>query len=469
MERTVILVSIDTLRSDCVGANPVKLFPESYPSLKPPRTPVLDEIAAKGGFFVNCVSAAPYTSAAHAAYFTGRWPLRNGVYEIYNRALRCRDIFQMGQANGFRTVFKTDFPLVLGPHLGFSRGVDEYLIEEDDEFLESVARPGAQIGFAHFGGVHFPYGFHKLRFGGEAYRQCVESLEDRYPVHDFEFRDKIDETYRDDADRDMLLRYKRIVQYLYANQLYEELFALYLEGIEFFLENRFRPFIERLQASLKDRPHLLVVFADHGEQWDVGSYAHHNSLHEGVLRVPLMITGNDIPANVQIRQRVRTIDLFPTVLEWLGMRRPPSLDGQSLLPLLNGEQDSYVPPIAYAQAYNCEPDAFTKMQERLLKTGRKGRLKHSLTKEAVYDGDFKYVRQHLAYENGIFGILPEVREEMYRIGDDLVPVRVDEPERRRAMGELLDKYNQTKSRGKSAHTSQDIRQYLQDFGYNVPS
>src|SRR5690349_6577483 len=126
MNRTLVLVSLDTLRSDCVGAHPVKLFSTDYPSLTPPRTEVLDKLVSEGTYFLNCISAAPYTSASHAAYFTGRWPLKNGVYEIYNRALRSRDIFQIGQANGYQTLFKTDFPLVLGPYLGFTRGVDQY-------------------------------------------------------------------------------------------------------------------------------------------------------------------------------------------------------------------------------------------------------------------------------------------------------------------------------------------------------
>jgi arylsulfatase A-like enzyme len=468
MKRTVVLVSLDTLRSDCVGAHPVKLFPGDYPSLTPPRTAVLDKLVAQGTYFLNCISAAPYTSASHAAYFTGRWPLKNGVYEIYNRSLRSRDIFQIGQAQGYRTVFKTDFPLVLGPHLGFTRGVDQYLIEDDEAFLEAMQSPEPKVAFAHFGGIHFPYGFHNLRFGGEAYREVVETLEARYPVQDFEFPDKIDETYRDDADRDMLLRYKRIVQYLYAHKLYTELFALYLQGIEFFLENRFAPFIERLTQSLEGRPYLLVIFGDHGEQWDADSYAHHNSLNEGILRVPLILNGTDIPAGKTFRQRVRTIDLFPTILEWMGIKRARGLDGESLWPLMSGERETQEDRIAFAQAHNCEPDAFTKMQAHLLRTGRKGRLKHSLTKEAVYAGNYKYMRQHYAYQDGVLGMLPQVREELYRIGEDLRPVRVHDKNRCRNMARLLDEYNLKRTaNAPAAYAPDELRRYLQDFGYNV--
>jgi len=468
MNRTLVLVSLDTLRSDCVGAHPVKLFSTDYPSLTPPRTEVLDKLVSEGTYFLNCISAAPYTSASHAAYFTGRWPLKNGVYEIYNRALRSRDIFQIGQANGYQTLFKTDFPLVLGPYLGFTRGVDQYLIEDDEAFLEAMKGPEPKVAFAHFGGVHFPYGFHNLRFGGQAYRDCVEDLEARYPVQNFEFPDKIDETYRDDADREMLLRYKRVVQYLYINKLYTELFSLYLRGIEFFLENRFQPFIDRLTQTLAGRPYLLVIFGDHGEQWDADSYAHHNSLNEGILRVPLIMTGTDVPAGKTFRQRVRTIDVLPTILEWLGIRRSNRLDGKSLWPLINGERQTPEESIAFAQAHNCEPDAFSKMQAHLLRTGRKGRLKHRLTKEAVYDGEYKYIRQHYAYQDGVLGMLPTSREELYRIGEDLRPVRVHNLNLCRRMARLLDEYNQGRiASAPSVAAPEDLRRYLQDFGYNV--
>ena len=47
---------------------------------------------------------------------------------------------------------------------------------------------------------------------------------------------------------------------------------------------------------------------------------------------------------------VRSIDLFPTLLEALDLQLPVELDGRSLLPLLNGQPEE--PRLAYAESLN---------------------------------------------------------------------------------------------------------------------
>src|SRR4051812_43244677 len=93
MYEHIVFVSIDTLRSDCINANPLRMWPVKYPHLAMPDTSILDEMVARGCFFANCVSAAPYTSASHATIFNGKWPLRHGVFEFFNRKLRGETIF----------------------------------------------------------------------------------------------------------------------------------------------------------------------------------------------------------------------------------------------------------------------------------------------------------------------------------------------------------------------------------------
>ena len=52
--------------------------------------------------------------------------------------------------------------------------------------------------------------------------------------------DVLDETFRDAKDTELLLRYKYIVQKLYAEAKYDDLFELYVEGINYFMEHRFK-------------------------------------------------------------------------------------------------------------------------------------------------------------------------------------------------------------------------------------
>src|SRR4029077_8960094 len=65
--RNVVLVTIDTLRADRVGA---------YGSTAG-ATPNLDRLAARGVVFENAFPTAPLTLPAHASLLSGLWPFRH--------------------------------------------------------------------------------------------------------------------------------------------------------------------------------------------------------------------------------------------------------------------------------------------------------------------------------------------------------------------------------------------------------
>ncbi len=70
-------------------------------------------------------------------------------------------------------------------------------------------------------------------------------------------------------------------------------------------------------------------FREHGQ---VGWHAH--TLYEELLRVPLLVRLPEARfAGRRPAQRVRSIDIAPTLLDLLGLPPAPSFDGRSLLPL----------------------------------------------------------------------------------------------------------------------------------------
>jgi hypothetical protein len=443
----IVLISLDTLRSDCVAANPYKLWPAKHRVGDGPATPRLDALAAGGAFFPNCVTAAPYTSAAHATIFTGRWPLRHGLYEAFNRKLRSQTLFSRAKARGYDTFLKVDFPIILGPHLGFDRDIDRYLVEDDDAIVDLIAGSRRSVSCAHFGGLHIPYGFHNLKFGGEAYESKVAELERRFPDDGDTPVDRLVESYRESRDLELLVRYKRIVQLLYNRAAYDELFALYLEGISFFLAHRFHHFLDRLLDALAGKRFLLVLFGDHGEEYDRESYGHFNSLAEGVIRVPLIFFGDGVvPARHD--GRVRTVDIAPTLLEALGdssaFRR--RLDGVSLGEAVWGDR-AYADRAAFAQAYIPETARFVRYQQRLLSTGHKGRLEHFLFQEAAYDtadAAWKLTRQNYRYGPALAfgGIEPsEPQRKLERIDGHLELAPASDPVMEARLAGMLDEYN----------------------------
>ena len=59
-------------------------------------------------------------------------------------------------------------------------------------------------------------------------------------------------------------------------------------------------------------------------------------LFDSNVKVPLLIVGNQIKENVIVSQQVRQVDIFPTLLDIIGIKNTEEVDGQSLVPLING-------------------------------------------------------------------------------------------------------------------------------------
>lgn len=84
---------------------------------------------------------------------------------------------------------------------------------------------------------------------------------------------------------------------------------------------------------------IVAFTADHGENlMENGDLecGHMGSLDEPVFRVPLII---HLPGARprRVESRVSLVDLAPTLLQLLGIPRPDSMHGASLVPLLEGE------------------------------------------------------------------------------------------------------------------------------------
>jgi arylsulfatase A-like enzyme len=86
---------------------------------------------------------------------------------------------------------------------------------------------------------------------------------------------------------------------------------------------------------------LTVFTADHGEElYDRHCYFYHlASVYDSVLRIPLVIRWpGRIPEGHRINAVVESIDIAPTLLEFLEIPEPAAFQGTSLSPMLNGEE-----------------------------------------------------------------------------------------------------------------------------------
>lgn len=451
------------MRNDCVTALSSD-FPNRFYKTGNFKTTMLDYLIANGTYFTNCISAAPYTSASHAAYFTGCWPRRNGVYEFFNRRIGRPTVFELAQKNNIKTIFQTDFPIILGDSLGFTRGVDKYFIENEAAAFSELLKNKSNntFSFFHFGGIHYPYGFHKLKFAPFDFPRKVKTLESEYDIKQTNGQaDMLDESYRSSKDKNLLLRYKTIIDTLWNRQKYDDLFALYIDGIDYFLKHRFDKFIKKVIKFVNQTNSILVVFADHGENWAADSRGHSNAINDSVLRVPVIMYGSGVAKNTVISELIRTIDIVPTICQYSNIPSA-NFDGRPFdLSNLNSSIGSRE---AFAQVWRVgDRMKIFKHQQSILK-GKKmlPPLATKLEKEAVYYDSFALNREYS-------GDGKLIKETLYKnTGRGLVLAEKDGGAATNLKSRLK-KYNNIKSRKnqKINQISKSIIEDLNTLGYRV--
>jgi len=462
----VVLVSIDTLRADAISANPYKIYSHTHQLKQKLVQSHLDDLIAKSCFFNNVISSAPYTATSHASYFTGLWPKHNGVYDHFNSKLKAKTIFETAKEYGYVTTFKTDFPFILGDFLNFTNGIDNYFVEDDQQPLNLLKKKKKFFSFFHFGQVHYPYGFHNLKYGGQDYKDKVVALEKKYNLShkDFDLKDMATETKRSQKDLEWLYRYKNIVLSLYKRRLDNDLLDLYLEGVNYFHLHKFNSFLDQLLEILNGSNFLLVIFSDHGENWSDEASGHFNSLDESVLRVPMLFYASDIKA-FNYSNRVRSVDLVPTLSEIL-FQKKGDYDGKSL--------KKYI----YNQKMDDDRDAFslcwiTKMEDitsNIKRLEKQDANNPDISKSVnfgacAYQGKFKLINRLHSFKNRGTRIEKVEQVELFDMSDLSKPKRTPMSNLKEPLLPKIKDFNDIKQ--VDNHNPDFIRKYLVLQGYHV--
>jgi arylsulfatase A-like enzyme len=100
--------------------------------------------------------------------------------------------------------------------------------------------------------------------------------------------------------------------------------------------------LDRLLSELESKgvreDTAVVVTADHGEAFgEHGRYGHHPYSYDELVHVPLVF---DVPGRDgrKIDQQVELIDVPPTLYDLCGVETPESVQGRSLVPLMDGRK-----------------------------------------------------------------------------------------------------------------------------------
>ncbi|MHC4428658.1 MAG: sulfatase family protein [Planctomycetota bacterium] len=359
----ILLVTLDTCRADVIGC---------YGAAGAAQTPHLDSVARDGVLFERAYCQAPSTLPSHVSILTGLTPPTHGVHDngVYSLGPEFTTLAETLQDRGYRTgAFVSAF--VLDERFGLDQGFDLY----DDELDEALKPgtpptlpPGTDPQIEWWIKQRFePY----LRRAGQVGPRALEWMRksDDRPfflwVHFFDPHDpympppdwisRYDPGYvgaMTGRAADFFDAYKRGDA---TNRDLAHMIARYRGEVSYADE-----WVGRLLATLDELgvadDTVVAVVGDHGEGLgEHGLLFEHNSmLYEELVRVPLMIRfpGGEHEGG-RVASPVRTIDLFPTLIECLGLPAPTHLEGQSLLALVGGQaqaRDTYFQALCEKQA-----------------------------------------------------------------------------------------------------------------------
>ena len=319
---SVVLISIDTLRADHLGAY----------GYGPPTSPRLDSLARDGVLSEDVVAAAPSTLPSHASMLTSLSPQRHGASFAERRPLpgSVLTLAEVLAAAGYRTGAFHDGGQIV-PELGLGQGFEVYRTIGKDRFapvtaaglewLDSLSPREPFFLSLHTYETHLPYtpsAADLAVFEPEPYT----GLLGRGVGHKEMRAIKNQGTPLSPVDgRHVVAAYDGEIRSM-DRALGELLDALEARGL--------------LASS------LVVLTSDHGEEFgEHGVWAwHSHTLYEELLRVPLVMklpAGASVPAGTRVSDLARGIDLAPTVLDAVGVPIPPAFEGRSLLPLARRE------------------------------------------------------------------------------------------------------------------------------------
>lgn len=145
-----------------------------------------------------------------------------------------------------------------------------------------------------------------------------------------------------------------------------ELRAVYL-GLVAEVDHHLGRLLDWLDATGQAGRTLVVLTADHGEMLGAKRMWGKESVFDPAFRVPLVIRDPRAAggAGRRVDALTESVDVAPTILDWIGRAAPPAMDGRSLLPLIAGATPPDWRDAGFMEADFGHPQRPTRFQRHL--------------------------------------------------------------------------------------------------------
>lgn len=294
----IVFILIDTLRADRLGVY----------GYERPTSRIIDDAARHGVVFENVLSQSTWTKTSMASLWTATHPMRNGILR-YDHVLPTEAVVpaELLREAGYRTygIWRNGW---VEPNFGFGQGFDVY--------VKPV--PGAARARMH-----------RQNPGLSPLAGTDEDL--TLSAVDF-----IEQNSRDQFL--LYLHYMDVHQYVYddAASVFGTSYSDAYDQSIHWTDRQIGRLFDALHAADILKRTLIVIASDHGEAFqEHGVEGHARDLYREASHVPLIfILPFVLEEGIRVTPMVGNIDVWPTILDIVGLPPLPGADGRSLLPLI---------------------------------------------------------------------------------------------------------------------------------------
>jgi arylsulfatase A-like enzyme len=325
----IIFITLDSLRADHLGCYNYKRNTSNN----------IDLLSTKGVKFTQAITQATWTTSSISSLITSFYPNHELIEQGYISKHQ-PNLIRILKNNGYSTILfsgnsiismtfediKTDFDI-----FNVTQNKADKILQLAVDWIEKIRKTPFFL-WVYFEEPHYPY-----TPPSDYYNNFIN---DNLYVH------KNVPILEDDGIHNEYYSFRVIPRCVAEHGITDiGYYIAKYDGQIKFADEQIGKLLDLLHKKNIENNTLIILFSDHGELLGEHNFYfnHSHYVYEGLIRVPLLIIfPRRIPRNKIIQRTVQLIDIYPTVLDIVGIKNNRNIEGKSFLPLIMGKSDHHI-------------------------------------------------------------------------------------------------------------------------------